>query len=114
MSKIKKIDRRSFVKSTGLLAGATAVATVASPAIVQAKSDMAIVSTWPRDFPGGRLFRAAREELTARHLDGLCIWSLACNERACDFYSHLGGRRISEGLEQFGDTSLRKISFAWR
>ena len=63
---------------------------------------------------GGRLFRAAREELIARHLDGLCIWSLACNERACDFYLHLGGRRISEGLEQFGDKSLRKIAFAWR
>ena len=52
MSKIKKIDRRSFVKNTGLLAGATAVATVAAPAIVQARTEMAIVSTWPRDFPG--------------------------------------------------------------
>lgn len=63
---------------------------------------------------GGRLFHAARTELSGHNLEGLCVWSLACNERACGFYSHLGGRRISEGLEQFGDTSLRKIAFAWR
>lgn len=52
MSKIKKIDRRSFVKKTGLLAGATAVGTLAAPAIVQARNEMSIVCTWGRDFPG--------------------------------------------------------------
>ncbi len=63
---------------------------------------------------GGRLFHAARAELSAHHLAGLCIWSLACNERACTIYQHLGGGQISEGLEQFGDQSLRKVAFAWR
>lgn len=63
---------------------------------------------------GGRLFKAAREELLQRKLDGLCVWTLACNERACEFYLHLGGRQISEGLEHFGDEALRKVAFAWR
>jgi hypothetical protein len=47
-------------------------------------------------------------------MDGLCVWSLACNQRACSIYQHLGGRQISEGLEQLGDQSLRKVAFAWR
>ncbi len=63
---------------------------------------------------GGRLFHAARAELSSRNLDGLCIWSLACNDRACAFYLHLGGRQISEGLEQLGDEAFRKVAFAWR
>lgn len=52
MTKTKKMDRRSFIKNTGVAAGVTAAATVAAPAIVQAKTEMVIVSTWPRDFPG--------------------------------------------------------------
>ena len=43
------MDRRSFIKKAGLAAGATALAT---PAFAQAKKEMVIVSTWPRDFPG--------------------------------------------------------------
>ncbi len=63
---------------------------------------------------GGRLFNAARTELSAHNLAGLCVWSLACNDRACVFYQRLGGRQISEGREIFGDQSLRKVAFAWR
>lgn len=62
---------------------------------------------------GGRLFHAARAELSSRNLDGLCIWSLACNDRANAFYLHLGGRQISEGLDQLGDETFRKVAFAW-
>ncbi len=48
-----KMDRRSFIKTTGVAAGAAAAATtLAAPAIAQARTEMAIVSTWPRDFPG--------------------------------------------------------------
>ncbi|MEL6751084.1 MAG: TRAP transporter substrate-binding protein [Pseudomonadota bacterium] len=47
------MDRRSFLKTTGAAAvGAGAVSAVASPAIAQSRKEMAIVSTWPRDFPG--------------------------------------------------------------
>lgn len=63
---------------------------------------------------GSRLFRTARSELASRNLPGICAWSLADNERACAFYKALGGKPVSEGLEHFGDTALRKIAFAWR
>ena len=63
---------------------------------------------------GGRLFRTARAELSACNLEGLCVWALACNDQACNFYLHLGGRPISEGLEKFGEESFRKIAYAWR
>lgn len=62
---------------------------------------------------GGRLFRAARKRLSERNLPAFCLWALADNDMACSFYLHLGGQVISEGVEQFGDTALRKIAFAW-
>ncbi len=46
------MQRRQFLKGAVITAGATGAATLAAPAIAQAKTDMAIVSTWPRDFPG--------------------------------------------------------------
>ncbi len=46
------MDRRSFLKKSGVAVGVAATGTVAAPAIVQAKTEMVIVSTWPRDFPG--------------------------------------------------------------
>jgi TRAP-type mannitol/chloroaromatic compound transport system substrate-binding protein len=52
MTDKRKLDRRSFIKTTGVVAGATAASTLAAPAIAQGKQEMAIVSTWPRDFPG--------------------------------------------------------------
>jgi len=63
------MDRRSFIKKAGIAAGATAAATtLATPALAQKRTDMVIVATWPRDFPGlgtGAQRVAARiEELT--------------------------------------------------
>ena len=52
MSKFEKIDRRSFIKTSGLVAGATAASTLAAPAVAKSRVDLVIVSTWPRDFPG--------------------------------------------------------------
>lgn len=47
------MDRRKFIKSAGIATGAAAAAaTLSAPAIAQAKKDMVIVATWPRDFPG--------------------------------------------------------------
>jgi ribosomal protein S18 acetylase RimI-like enzyme len=63
---------------------------------------------------GGRLFREARKRLSARGLNGLCVWALADNDQACAFYLQLGGKAVSEGVETFGDVTLRKVAFAWR
>ena len=47
------MDRRSFLKKAGLGAGAAAAtSTLAAPAIAQSTTDLVIVSTWGRDFPG--------------------------------------------------------------
>ena len=48
------MDRRSFITKAGIGAAATGVAasTLATPALSQNTKEMAIVSTWPRDFPG--------------------------------------------------------------
>lgn len=62
---------------------------------------------------GGRLFRAARKRLAERGHAAFCLWALADNDMGCAFYRHMRGQIISEGLETFGDTALRKIAFAW-
>jgi TRAP-type mannitol/chloroaromatic compound transport system substrate-binding protein len=43
------MDRRSFITTAGVGAGAAALA---APAVAQNRIEMVIVSTWPRDFPG--------------------------------------------------------------
>jgi hypothetical protein len=39
------------------------------------------------------------------------VWSLADNERACDFYRHMGGRRIKETSERIGGATMGKVAF---
>ena len=46
------IERRKFIKVAALAGTAAAVSKLATPAIAQAKKELVIVSTWPRDFPG--------------------------------------------------------------
>ena len=47
------MDRRSFLKNgTIAAAGGAAAAALATPALAQGTTDLTIVSTWPRDFPG--------------------------------------------------------------
>ena len=50
----KPVNRRSFIKNAAVAgAGATAAAsTFAAPAVAQKRTEMTIVTTWPRDFPG--------------------------------------------------------------
>jgi ribosomal protein S18 acetylase RimI-like enzyme len=62
---------------------------------------------------GQKLFDGARQRLVEMRLKGLLVWALADNEAACSFYLSLGGKPIAEGAESFGETSLRKIAFAW-
>ena len=46
------MKRREFLKGAAVTASAAGVSTLAAPAIAQGTVEMAIVSTWPRDFPG--------------------------------------------------------------
>jgi TRAP-type mannitol/chloroaromatic compound transport system substrate-binding protein len=85
------MDRRSFIKSAGVAAGATALA---APAIAQERKDMVVVATWPRDFPGlgtGAQRVAARiEELTEGRIK---VQYFAAGERvgAFDSFDEVAG-----------------------
>ena len=46
------MDRRSFIKKAGVATSAAAATTLAAPAIAQDRVEIAMVTTWPRDFPG--------------------------------------------------------------
>ena len=46
------MERRKFLKGATIIAGSAATTTLAAPAIAQSRKELAIVSTWPRDFPG--------------------------------------------------------------
>jgi len=50
----KLMKRRKFIKTAGLASagGAIAVTTMAAPAIAKDRVEIAMVATWPRDFPG--------------------------------------------------------------
>ena len=62
---------------------------------------------------GRRLFTAARRDLDARGLKGLLVWALADNERACGFYTHLGGIKVREMDETFGSVVRARHAFGW-
>ncbi len=67
MTETKTVNRRKFIKGAGVVAAGTAAASLATPALAKGK-EMAIVSTWPRDFPGlgisAQRLAARIEELT--------------------------------------------------
>ncbi len=46
------MERRRFIKGAAIAGTAAAVSTLAAPSIAQARKELVIVSTWPRDFPG--------------------------------------------------------------
>lgn len=46
------MERRKFLTGAAIAAGAAGASTLAAPAIAQARKELAIVSTWGRDFPG--------------------------------------------------------------
>ncbi|MGE0565730.1 MAG: TRAP transporter substrate-binding protein [Pseudolabrys sp.] len=85
MRKQQKMDRRSLLKAGVAGAAATAFAT---PALAQKRTEMAVVSTWPRDFPGlgtsAQRFCKRLEELT----DGrIKVTYFAAGERVGAFAS---------------------------
>jgi len=63
------MDRRSFLKTTGIAAGGTAASALAAPAIAQNTKELKLVMAWPKGFPGlgtaperfARRFEAATE-----------------------------------------------------
>jgi ribosomal protein S18 acetylase RimI-like enzyme len=63
---------------------------------------------------GRRLFDAARRDLIGNKMPGLMVWALADNDRACDFYLHLGGVRVREMEERFGSEIRRRLAYGWR
>jgi ribosomal protein S18 acetylase RimI-like enzyme len=62
---------------------------------------------------GRRLFTAAQRELSHNGLTSMVVWSLADNERAMHFYSHLGGLMVGRTQEIFSDVSRERIAFGW-
>ena len=62
---------------------------------------------------GRRLFTAARRDLDARALKGLLVWALADNDRACGFYTRLGGIKVREMDEAFGTVVRTRHAFGW-
>ena len=63
---------------------------------------------------GRRLFKAVRNDLDDRGAKRIAVWSLTENDRACEFYRHLGGRLVAEANERFGGKSLSKSCFLFR
>lgn len=63
---------------------------------------------------GSYLFRECRAILRALNMTGLVVWCLEDNDNAVTFYRAMGGMDVAEGMENFGETSLRKLGFVWR
>ncbi len=62
---------------------------------------------------GRRLFDVARKDLAAHGYSSTLVWALADNERALDFYRHLGGRFVREAQERFGTETRSRHAFAF-
>lgn len=77
------MDRRSFLRTSTLGAGAAAASTLAAPAIAQSATTCVIVSTWPRGFPG---LGTGAERLAAR------ITELTDGAIATEYYA--AGERV--------------------
>ncbi|MEP2948088.1 MAG: TRAP transporter substrate-binding protein [Lentilitoribacter sp.] len=79
------MERRKFLKGAALAGAAT---TLAAPAVAQGKTEMVIVSTWPRDFPGlglpAQRLAARIGELTDGRID---VQYFAAGERVGAFDS---------------------------
>ncbi len=63
---------------------------------------------------GRRLFKAVRNDLADRDMERIVVWALADNERACQFYAHLGGRAVARIDERIGGVPLAKVAYLFR
>ena len=62
---------------------------------------------------GGYMFRECRSILSNLGLVGLAAWCLEDSVIAATFFRATGGMDIAEGMEDFGDISLKKLGFIW-
>jgi ribosomal protein S18 acetylase RimI-like enzyme len=60
---------------------------------------------------GKRLFKAVRNDMLDREVKRIIVWSLSENERACEFYQSMGGKRIKETTERVGGANLGKVAY---
>lgn len=63
---------------------------------------------------GKTLMRHAAQDLITQRHQGLALWVLGQNTRACAFYTAMGGQRIGNMDKQFGSKTHREICFGWR
>jgi GNAT superfamily N-acetyltransferase len=62
---------------------------------------------------GGYMFRECRSILRGLGLSGLAAWCLEDSVNAVTFFRATGGMDVAEGLEDFGNVSLKKLGFVW-
>ena len=62
---------------------------------------------------GYRLFQEARHQLKSIGCNGLVVWCLEDSENADRFFRSNGGVDLAEGMEDFGEVSLKKVGFVW-
>ncbi len=84
-----KLDRRSFIKSAGLVTAGGAVATALStPAISQDMRELKMVTTWPKNFPGlGTGAQRVADRITAASGGRITIKLYAAGELVPPFES---------------------------
>jgi GNAT superfamily N-acetyltransferase len=62
---------------------------------------------------GGYLFRECRNVLKGLGFAGLAAWCLEESAHAVTFFRATGGMDVAEGMEDFGNVSLKKLGFVW-
>ncbi|MAS42788.1 MAG: ABC transporter substrate-binding protein [Rhodobacteraceae bacterium] len=78
------MERRQFLRGAAL--SGAAAATLAAPAVAQARREMIIVSTWPRDFPGvGMSAQRLADRITALSGGAIVTQYFAAGERVGAF-----------------------------
>ncbi|MCV9997955.1 GNAT family N-acetyltransferase [Pararhizobium sp. YC-54] len=62
---------------------------------------------------GRILFGEAKNLLKSLGCQGLVVWCLEDSHHADRFFRMAGGRDLCEGMEDFGEKSLKKIGYIW-
>lgn len=84
-----KLDRRSFIKTAGLVtAGGAAATALATPAISQDMRELKMVTTWPKNFPGlGTGAQRVADRITAASSGKITVKLFAAGELVPPFES---------------------------
>jgi ribosomal protein S18 acetylase RimI-like enzyme len=62
---------------------------------------------------GSMLFGEAQRLLKSLGCEGMVCWCLEDSEHAERFFRSNGGLDMAEGMENFGDSQLKKVGFVW-